>query len=201
MSMHKTSTFFPWHLMANILRVQLTKACLLGQASSFGHYKRVWRSWAPQKCRFFIRLVAHNRCWTADRLAKRGLNHPTRCPLCDQEPKSINHLLASCVFTRVFWYNLLRKLGLHSLAPQPAATSFLDWWERTSAVVTGMTKRGLNSRITLGAWMIWKHRNRVVLDGISPNLTLLLELVVEEMQKWQIAGAKGLSFLAAPPTA
>jgi hypothetical protein len=46
--------------------------------------------------------------------------------------------------------------------------------------------------------MIWKHRNRVVFDGVSPNLTLLLELVVEEMQKWQIAGAKGLCFL--PPS-
>ena len=62
-------------------------------------------------------------------------------------------------------------------------------------------RKGFNTLVSLVAWMIWKHRNRVVLDGISPNLTLLLELVVEEMQKWQIAGAKGLSFLAAPPTA
>lgn len=38
----------------------------------------------------------------------------------------------------------------------------------------------------------------MVFDGISPNLTLLLEFVVEEMLKWQIAGVKGLSFLAAP---
>jgi hypothetical protein len=80
-------------------------------SSSFGHYKRVWKSWAPPKCRFFMRLVAQNRCCTADRLANRGLNHPARCPLCDQEPEPINHLLASCVFTRVFWYKLLRKLG------------------------------------------------------------------------------------------
>jgi hypothetical protein len=32
---------------------------------------RVWKSWAPSKCTFFIWLVEHNRCWTADRLAKR----------------------------------------------------------------------------------------------------------------------------------
>jgi hypothetical protein len=46
----------------------------------FGHYKRVWKTWAPPKCRFFIWLAAQNRCWTADRLAKRGLNHPNSCP-------------------------------------------------------------------------------------------------------------------------
>jgi hypothetical protein len=26
-------------------------------------------------------LVAHDRCWTADRLAKRGLPHPQFCTL------------------------------------------------------------------------------------------------------------------------
>jgi hypothetical protein len=84
-------------------------------------YERVWRSWAPPKCCFFIWLVAQNRCWTADHLAKRGLNHPIRCPLCDQQGETLNHLLVNCVFSRIFWYNLLIKFGLHSLAPQPDA--------------------------------------------------------------------------------
>jgi hypothetical protein len=50
-------------------------------SSSFGHYERVWKTWAPPKCRFFIWLVAHNRCWTADRLAKRGMNHSEKMSL------------------------------------------------------------------------------------------------------------------------
>jgi hypothetical protein len=44
--------------------------------------------------------------------------------------------------------------------------------------------------------MIWKHRNRAVFDGGAPNLPLLLEQADEE-RRWEIAGAKGLSFLAA----
>jgi len=39
----------------------------------FEPYERIWKTWAPGKCRFFLWLVAHNRCWTADRLARRGL--------------------------------------------------------------------------------------------------------------------------------
>lgn len=96
------------------------KGLFLG-SSLFGHYRRVWKSWAPSKCRFFIWLIAQNRCWTADRLAKRGLNHPSKCPLCDQESETLNHLLVSCIFTRVFWYKVLRKLSMHSLAPKPDA--------------------------------------------------------------------------------
>lgn len=94
----------------------------------FEHYKMVWKSWAPPKCRFFLWLVAHNRCWTADRLEKRGLNHPPRCPLCDQEPETINHLLVSCSFSRLYWYITLRKFGLHILAPIQDDTNFLQWW-------------------------------------------------------------------------
>jgi hypothetical protein len=126
------------------------KGLFLGSCTS-GQYKRVWKTWAPSKCRFFLWLVAHNRCWTADRPAKRGM-HPSSCPLCDQEPESINHLLVSCVFARIFWYKLLRKFGLHSLAPQLGLTSL-------------MVKKGLSSLISSGAWMIWNHRNRCVFDG------------------------------------
>jgi hypothetical protein len=40
------------------------------------------------------------RCWTAERLAHRGLPHHAVCPLCDQAIKSIQHLLVECTFTR-----------------------------------------------------------------------------------------------------
>jgi hypothetical protein len=49
----------------------------------FEPYERIWKTWAPPKCPFFLWLVAHKRCWTADRLAKRGLDHPDSCPLCE----------------------------------------------------------------------------------------------------------------------
>jgi hypothetical protein len=41
----------------------------------FEHCDRVWHSWSPP-CKFFIWLVALQRCWTADRLQRRGLDHP-----------------------------------------------------------------------------------------------------------------------------
>jgi hypothetical protein len=178
--------------MAITLQVLLIMASMLDHAP-LNTIKRSGQSWAPPKCRFFLWLV--DRCWTADRLANRGMSHPARCPLCDQEPETINHLLVSCVFSRVFRHTILRKFGLHSLAPQHGDTNFLQWWERVSAIVV---RKGLDSLIILGAWMIWKHRNEVMFKGVSPNLTLLLESANEEREKWQVARANGLFFLAAP---
>jgi hypothetical protein len=56
--------------------------------------------------------VAHNKCWTADRLARWGLDHPDKCPLCDQVEESIDHLLVSCVFAMQFWLTLLQRVQL-----------------------------------------------------------------------------------------
>ena len=88
-------------------------------------WEGIWKTWAPAKCRFFMWLVAHNRCWTADRLARRGLDHPSRCLLCDQDAETINHLLVDYVFARVFWFGLLQKVGMQSIwSPQTGETSF-----------------------------------------------------------------------------
>jgi len=110
----------------------------------------------------------------------------------------MNHLLISCVFTRIFWYMLLRKFGLHALAPQPGLTSFLEWWKGATEAVQGMVKKGLNSLIILGAWKIWNLRNRCVFDRETPSLSRILKQADDERSLWELAGAKGLSYLAAP---
>jgi len=86
-------------------------------AIQFQPWERIWKSWAPGKCKFFMWLVAHNRCWTADRLAKNGLAHPEKCPLCDQEEETINHLLLSCVFARQTWFEILCSLPNWRILP------------------------------------------------------------------------------------
>jgi hypothetical protein len=125
----------------------------------FDPWRRIWRSWALGKCQFFLWLAAHDRCWTAGRLARRNLPHPELCPLCDQEVETINHLLVSCVFTREFWFLLLQGVGLGVLAPQPSDPSFQDWWHRSSSRARSSDRKGLNSLIIHGAWTLWRHCN------------------------------------------
>jgi hypothetical protein len=123
-------------------------------ATTFKPWERIWKTWAPSKCKFFMWLVAHGRC-SADRLAKKGLPHPQFCPLCDQEEETLNHLLVSCVFSREVWFQIMKSVGLQHLAPNLESSSFEDWWEGVAAVPAdpaykGLHK-GLNSLIILGA--------------------------------------------------
>jgi hypothetical protein len=142
-------------------------------------------------------LAAHNKCWTADRLAKRGLAHPDYCPLCDQEEETINHLLLSCVFSRQIWFYVLEKFGLQALAPQPDEHSFKEWWDQVSRNVPDHVSKGLNSIVILAAWSLWDHRNRCVFVGVQPNLSRLLSTIRDEQHVWELAGARGIAHLLA----
>jgi hypothetical protein len=90
-----------------------------------------------------------NKCWTADRLAKIGLYHLEKCPLCDQE-EDIDHLLLSCVFARDFWFNFLQWVRLQELAPQLEDKSFMGWWRKIDEESLGSVQKGLNLLIILG---------------------------------------------------
>lgn len=83
-----------------LLFQQICLCSFLRGTIRFAPWKRIWKSWAPLRCKFFSWLAINNRCWTADRLAKRGLSHPIACLFCDQAEEKINHLLISCVFIR-----------------------------------------------------------------------------------------------------
>jgi hypothetical protein len=123
-------------------------------ATLFEPCERIWKSWVPPKYCMFLWLAAHKWCWTTDRLAKCGLPHPNKCPLCDQEEENIDNLLISCVFMRQFWYLMLSQIGLHSFAPQPTDLNFDCWWRRIDVATMGFNKKGLNSLVILGAWII-----------------------------------------------
>jgi hypothetical protein len=99
-------------------------------------------------------------------------------------------------------YSVLLQMGLIllrllSLAPIPGTECFMGWWEKIDKSSGDMAMRGLNSLIALGAWNLWNHRNRIVFDGLSPSVSAALCQAREEQQLWEMARAKGLSFLAA----
>jgi hypothetical protein len=78
------------------------------------------------------------------------------CPHCDHAEESINNLLLSCVFARMFWSKLLQRVGLQFLATQIGEEFFDDWWALGKNQFEGWVslQKGLNSLVTLGMWTL-----------------------------------------------
>jgi len=158
----------------------------------------IWGTWALKKnASSSLWLMAHNRCWTADRLARRGLPHPEECPLCEQEDETIHHLLSGCVFARQFWHQLLGRFRIYTLTPQVDNSDLFVWWQHAHDSISTRARGGFNTLVVLGAWTFWRTRNEIVFNGASPRLDRALLLAQEDADLWLLAGAKGHSVLVA----
>ncbi|KAG2611816.1 hypothetical protein PVAP13_4KG212210 [Panicum virgatum] len=149
-------------------------------ATTFEPWHRIWKTWAPAKCKIFLWLAGRNRCWTADRLARRNLPHPERCLFCDQEAEDIQHILTTCVFTRDFWFRVLSSFGWKLCVPSRHEFSFSDWWRKSAKKIQKDKRKGFNILVVLGAWIIWKHRNACVFEGARPSLDNLFQAFKDE---------------------
>ena len=102
-------------------------AFFIGQREIYGA-RCLRKTRAPGKCKFFIWLVLHDRCWTAERRKRHNLQDDDSCALCAQESETITHLLLNCCFAREIWYRALLMLNWHELVPNGQCLDLADWW-------------------------------------------------------------------------
>lgn len=122
--MSRINVFGSFQALASTLADCPTEHSSLGPLDS--HYGRGFESLGfLYGANFFIWLVVLNRCWTSDRLLKQRLPHRVACPLCDQAPETINHLLILCVVARDVWFTIFQKNGLQALSPQPDVVTLI----------------------------------------------------------------------------
>ncbi|WVZ65336.1 hypothetical protein U9M48_014716 [Paspalum notatum var. saurae] len=69
--------------------------------------KVVWKARVPPRVRFFAWLALQDRCWTAERRRRHGLQETDDCALCDQTVESMEHLMTKCSFVMEIWYKYL----------------------------------------------------------------------------------------------
>ena len=136
-----------------------------------------WGSRAPLRCHFFAWLAFKNRCWTSAGLARRGLPHQDSCPLCGEAEESIQHLLLDCVFARQIWHWVGRITDRTTYEPL-VDEELGSWCTRQDLVLQNHKAR--RAICFLVMWMLWKHRNDVVLNGTFSSIPCLKQRIREE---------------------
>jgi hypothetical protein len=165
---------------------------------SFTPWEKIWKTWAPAKCHFFMWLAAHNRCWTTD--VWRAVAFLTQSVvLCVTKHLrwSIISLLAAPLQEN------FGTISSHKWACNPfllilQMLPFMISGRGSAVTIAVCFSQGINSLIILGAWTIWNQQNRCVFDKDTPDIAHSLSISSEEWKLWSVAGAKGISFLIAP---
>ncbi|PNT71344.1 hypothetical protein BRADI_2g26397v3 [Brachypodium distachyon] len=119
---------------------------------------------------------------SVDRLRRRKMPHPPCCPLCDQVEENINHLLLGCVVAWQVWLIVLGRWQRQDWLP--GVLDRLETWWPGRVVVARKDRRNLHTAVNLVYWCIWKHRNAVVFDGVTPSVTHIIREIGREGDAW-----------------
>jgi hypothetical protein len=113
------------------------------------------------------------------------------CTLCGQLAKTFDHLLLACVFSREFWFKMLRSVGWQQLAPQ-SEDKFLDWWLSSRKRLPKDRRKGFDTLFSLIIWSIWLKQNAHVFHGESKQVQRLIADIRDEAAQWVSAGFSSL---------
>lgn len=140
------------------------------------------------RCRYFLWLVALNRCWMADHLRSHGLSHPDCCVLYDQCEKTIDHLLVACAESHQLWWIALRAIG-HSDCLLINESSFHLWLCDSRRKMIKELHQGFDTIATLVAWTVWKKINNRVFNQQSRTWAEVVRAMAGESELWRLAKA------------
>jgi hypothetical protein len=144
----------------------------------------------PKGTLFHAWLALRNRCWTAERLARRGLPTHALCPLCDSAIETMDHLSLQCPYAIQVWMPACQRLQLGVLPPTPQST-LATWWPAAVANLPGRDSKHANSFIMLTIRFLWLERNARVFDGARATAVSVLSGVLDEWALWVNCRGRG----------
>ena len=143
--------------------------------------------------------MLHERCWTAARRKRHGLQDEDLCVLCAQSSETIDHLLTTCPFSREIWFKILCKIRWERVTPSMLTFNFSSWWTDARKQIPKAGRRGFDSLVILVCWIIWKERNDRTFDRCVRMIDDALLHILDEITAWSLAGFRQLESLFVVP--
>ena len=118
---------------------------------------------APPKIDVFIWLLLHGSLSTRDFLASRGVIRweDARCPSCNVESESINHLFLHCHVTLRLWTRFIRWIGFQGCIQFNLDQVLTEWYS--------LLVRQFFLLCNGIFWAIWVGHNKLIFEGKVPD--------------------------------
>eukprot|EP00253_Pinus_taeda_P022364 PITA_22364 len=124
-------------------------------------WKFIWDFPSLPKIDFFCWTAAHQSILTRDNLQRRGMEGPSRCPLCLSDAETVSHLLLLCPFAQEVWRGVLKLEPANFDLPDSIPSLFRSW---ASSSPFNFNKKSLLKTCWMWipkftCWKLWLERN------------------------------------------
>eukprot|EP00253_Pinus_taeda_P009858 PITA_09858 len=148
-------------------------------------WKFIWSFPSLPKIDFFCWTLAHNSILTGDNMRKRGMEGPSRCPLCISKEETTDHLLLLCPFAKAVWKGVLSSRADKIELPRNVPTLLHEWAKLSSFC---LKKKNLLKTAWMWTpkyicWKLWLERNNRIFRGeicTSNNIISKIKAILGE---------------------
>ncbi|XP_015162006.1 uncharacterized protein [Solanum tuberosum] len=138
-----------------------------GPVNKVPWYKIVYRNKGAEKWIFTLKMAAHGRLLTRDRLRKWGIDTSPVCPICLLEDETIEQLFFRCNVTGHLWNKLLAWQGV--------LRQSLDWQGELAWAIEhckGRSRGAALYKMTLAAtiYYVWHRAEEIIIRRIIQEI-------------------------------
>ncbi|GJY91591.1 putative RNA-directed DNA polymerase [Tanacetum coccineum] len=140
-----------------------------------------WNRMLPIKVNINTWRLFFDRLPTRCNLDARGVDlDSTRCPICDEDHESSQHLFVECLVASSLWQMVTTWWGLNDYPK--LLPNLLSWTETVN--MSTRSKACFDVVIQTTFWVLWRYRNRVCFDSKPPRKDTLAEEVKIHSHLW-----------------
>ena len=144
-------------------------------------WRSIWKPIVPPKLGFFAWEASWGKVLTLDQLKRREIPLVNRCFLCQEEEKTIDHLLIHCSRAKMLWNLFLTIMNYNWVFLLTVRQSLLAW----QSVSVGQKRK----RVWLAAplclfWTLWNERNRAVFENETPSALRMKSSFLFTLWSW-----------------
>lgn len=145
-------------------------------------WARLWKLHTPEKVKFFLWQVYHERLPTNQLRVMRGLTMSGECPFECQREETILHILRDCEIAREVWTPLVHFTNRFAFF----SSSLQVWLQEnmTNAFGFGKTKKyAWEDVFGIVCWSLWRNRCTGVMDGKRLHQQDIIHQCMRQLQE------------------
>lgn len=142
---------------------------------------KIWTPVICPKISKFLWLLCHKRILTWDNLRKKSFHGPSRCPNCNQQEETIQHLMYTCRLANKLWEKIEFRCQKRGKVIEVITNTIRNW------TIEPYKSRLLNSlwKIIPGllVWTLWKERNGCIFKNQCTPLDIIWHNFCNNLQE------------------
>ena len=150
----------------NTISVSSMRKMIESNLVPFQEDKICWNRYLPIKVNILSWRLRLNRLPTCCNLEHRGIDlHTTRCPLCNEDLETSQHIFVDCLIAVDLWNHISRWWGMVNY---PKTLLDLSTWADSTSL-NNIVELCFDVVLQTTFGVLWRHMNRVCFDLKPPR--------------------------------